>query len=65
MADLAPNIETNAAGPRSVEVDGTKVESQSLKDQIEADKYLAAKAAAKNGGFFGLRISKIVPPGAP
>jgi len=48
-------IRENAEGPASAEVDG--------QDQIEADKYLAAKDAAKSNRL-GIRLVKIVPPGA-
>jgi hypothetical protein len=35
----------------------------SLPDQIAADRYLASKEAAKRKGM-GIRIGKMVPPGA-
>ena len=38
------------------------VEQHSLMDQIEADRYLASKKAAKKG--LGVRLVKLVPPGA-
>jgi len=38
------------------------MEQHSLKDQIEADRYLASKEAAKRG--LGVKRSKLVPPGA-
>ena len=56
-------IRENAAGPKSAEVDGRKVEQHSLRDQIAADEYLAKKKAARSPGC-GLRITKLCPPGA-
>ena len=50
MADLTPNIESNAQGPKRVTSDGTTVEQHSIKDQIEADRYNKSEAAAKTGG---------------
>ena len=41
--EIEDSIRQNAAGPKSAEVDGQKVEQHSLPDQIEADKYLASK----------------------
>lgn len=55
-------IEENAKGPKSVFVDGERVEAHPLKDQIEADKYINGKAAAQVG--LGLRYVKLSPPGA-
>lgn len=38
--------------------------AHSLSEQIEADRYLASKAAGANGlKGFGLRIQRIKPPG--
>ena len=56
-------IRKNAAGPKSAEVDGQRVEQHSLKDQIEADKYLASKDAVKRRGS-GLKFSKMTHSGA-
>ncbi len=56
-------IRENAAGPKSAEVDGRKVEQHSLKDQIAADEYLAKKKAMRAAGC-GLRVTKLCPPGA-
>lgn len=43
MADLSDEIETNAQGPKTVTVDGSTVSQHSLKEQMEADEYLANK----------------------
>ncbi len=56
-------IRQNAAGPKSAEVDGQKVEQHSLLDQIEADKYLASKKAVKSRTS-GLKFSKFCHSGA-
>ena len=65
MAD--PTIENaireNAAGPAKASGDSGSVEQHSLADQIEADRYLASKQAAKKKNR-GLRFNKLVPPGA-
>lgn len=55
-------ITENAKGPKSVFVDGERVEQHPLKDQIEADKYINATAASVVG--LGIRYVKIAPPGA-
>lgn len=56
-------IRQNAAGPKSAEVDGQKVEQHSLPDQIETDKYLASKKAMKSRNS-GLKFSKMSHSGA-
>lgn len=56
-------IEDKANEPKRVSVDGTSVEQHSLKDQVELDRYLQSKKAAKKG-FGGIKRTKIVPPGA-
>jgi hypothetical protein len=60
--DLDNAIEENAAGPKKASGDSGSVEQHSLKDQIEADKYLAAKKAAQSKGL-GIKLSKISPGG--
>ena len=61
--DMDKPIRDNAVGPRQVSADGVTVEQHPLADQIAADKYLAGKKAM-GGPTFGLRVAKIVPPGA-
>ena len=64
MADeLDVTIRENAQGPAKVSGDAGSVEQHSLADQIAADRYLQAKAAARSKQR-GLRFSKLVPPGA-
>jgi hypothetical protein len=60
--ELASKIDTVAQGPKRVRTDAGEVESQSLPDMIEADKYLAGRnaTAASNRG---LRFNKLIPPG--
>ena len=64
MADeLKDVIEKNAQGPRSARGDVGEVQQHLLTEQIEADRYLASKEAAKSKGL-GIRVTKLVPPGA-
>ena len=56
-------IEQNALGPASVTVGGQTVVQKDVEQQIKADEYLAAKQAATKP-HFGLRFTKIIPPGA-
>ncbi|MBC7854501.1 MAG: hypothetical protein IAF94_13790 [Pirellulaceae bacterium] len=56
-------IEQNALGPASVTVAGQTVVQKDIAQQIKADEYLAAKQAAAKPQF-GLRFTKIIPPGA-
>ena len=60
---IEESIRKNAAGPKSAEVDGQKVEQHSLKDQIAADEYLASKKAVKSR-HSGLKITKFSHSGA-
>lgn len=64
MADeLDETIRQNAQGPAKAAGDAGSVEQHSLPDQIEADRYLASKEAAKSKRR-GLAFNKLVPPGA-
>jgi hypothetical protein len=58
--EVSDAIETAAKGPKRVRTDAGEVEQHSLADQIAADKYLAAKAAASTRGR-GLRFNKLTP----
>lgn len=66
MPDPAPDLEQairdNAAGPAKAAGDSGSVEQHPLRDQIEADRYLASKDAAKKPGL-GVKFAKLVPPG--
>lgn len=55
MADLSSQIETNAAGPKKAKSDEGEFEQHSLSEQIEADRYLNNRGAARAKGF-GLRV---------
>lgn len=60
---LDDEIRENAEGPAKASGDGTSVEQHKLTDQIEADRYLQAKEAAK-ARQRGLRFNKLAPPPA-
>lgn len=57
-------IEQNAKGPASAANGSQSASQHSLRDQIEADRYLRSKAVADAPpAFFGMRIQRIKPPG--
>ena len=60
--DLDETIRDNAQGPARASGDSGSMEQHRLRDQIEADRYLSSKKAARSKGL-GIRITKIVPPG--
>jgi hypothetical protein len=62
--ELDNKIRDNASGPKRAKGDSVEMEQHGLTDQIAADRYLASKKAAKAKGL-GLRVSKLVPSGAP
>jgi len=61
--DLEQTIRDNAKAPAKATGDSGSVEQHPLRDQIEADRYLNSKKAAKRKGL-GVKLSKLVPPGA-
>lgn len=61
--DLESTILENAQGPAKAAGDTGSMEQHKLTEQIEADRYLTSKAAAKSKSR-GLRFNKLVPPGA-
>jgi len=61
-SDLDQTIKDNAAGPKRAQGDAGSVEQHSLKDQVEADRYLNSKAAAKKKGL-GIKITRAIPHG--
>ncbi|MCS6921495.1 MAG: hypothetical protein SNJ74_11945 [Fimbriimonadaceae bacterium] len=61
--ELDDTIAENAKGPAKASGDAGSVEQHPLSEQIEADRYLASKEAAKKPQR-GLRFNKLVPPGA-
>ncbi len=60
--DLKETIRENAQGPKRAKGDSGEMEQHDLKDQIEADRYLSSKEAAKKG--LGVRRTRVAPPGA-
>jgi len=61
--ELEDKIRENAEGPAKASGDAGSVEQHKLTDQIEVDRYLESKKAAKSKRR-GLTFNKIVPPGA-
>ena len=62
--ELRAKIAETASGPKRVRTDAGEVEAQDVASMIEADKYLAAKAASTSGNTRrGLRFNKLTPPG--
>lgn len=62
MSDLKDKIEELATQPQRVSTDAGTVESRSLKELIEADKYLQEKETATNPTK-QFRFAKLIPPG--
>jgi len=60
--DLKDTIRNNAQGPAKAAGDSGSVEQHRLSEQIEADRYLASKEAARSKRR-GLVFNKLVPPG--
>ena len=61
--ELDNTIRENATGPESASADGVQVKQHNLRDQIEADKYLAGKEAVSKSPAKAFVRVKIVPPG--
>jgi hypothetical protein len=61
--NLQETIRESAKAPAKASGDAGSVEQHKLTEQIAADKYLASKAAAAQKKR-GLRLNKLVPPGA-
>lgn len=62
--DLKDAIKQNAEGPESASTDGVQVKQHNLRDQIEADKYLAGKDAVSTNPAKAFTRVKIIPPGS-
>jgi len=60
--DLENSIRENAEGPKRAKGDSAEMEQHPLPDQIAADRYLESKKASHKG--LGVRVTKLVPPGA-
>jgi len=52
------DVETTAAQPQNVRGDSGSVTQHSLKDQIEADRYLNSQVAVEKTAHRGLRFNK-------
>lgn len=65
MADqpLKDTIRENASGPLRAQGDAGSVQQHGLRDQIEADRYLATQQAVRRKRL-GLRLGRIRPGGA-
>ncbi len=61
--DLEQSIQENALQPAKATGDSGSVEQHPLPDQIAVDRYLASKQAARSKRL-GLRLTKVIPPGA-
>ena len=63
--DIKTALENNAEGPKKATGDQGSVEQHSLKDMIEADRYLKSTSAVTNKAKgFGISIARIKAPGA-
>ena len=62
MAELDDTLRENAEGPAKASGDSGSVEQHKLSEQIEADRYLASKQAARSKRR-GLLLNRLVPPG--
>ena len=61
-SELKDAILENAKGPKRVQGDSGSVEQHSLKDQIEAERFLQSKKATQGKGF-PIRLFRISPDG--
>jgi hypothetical protein len=59
---LEKSIRENAAGPKTVSSEVGSVTQHSIREQMEADKYLKKQRAAKSPGL-GIRFTKLQLPG--
>ena len=60
--DLEQKIRENAEGPAKASGDAGSIEQHKLSEQIDADRYLCSKEAAKSKKR-GLKFNKLAPPG--
>ncbi len=61
--DLSESIRSTASAPKRAKTEAGEMEQHGLPDQIAADRYLASKQAAGGKGL-GVKMSRMVPPGA-
>ena len=62
--ELENAIRDNASGPKHASGDSGSIDQHPLKDQIDADKYLASKTAMSKNPAKGFTRVKIIPPGS-
>lgn len=64
MADttLSDEVQATALKSSKIVVDGQEIQRRSVDEVIKADAYVKGQSAASNGRF-GLRFSRIIPPG--
>jgi hypothetical protein len=63
IPDLSGNISTSASSPQSASGDAGSVSSHPLPAQIQADRYLSARAA-RSSRRRGMMLNKIIPAAA-
>jgi hypothetical protein len=63
LDDINDAIVTNASGPKHVSSDDRSIDQHPLADQIAVANHLAGQTAATKPRF-GLRITKLISPGA-
>jgi hypothetical protein len=63
MADNADTIAANSLKAKKLTGDAGSIEQHSIQDQIAADQYAKASAAAKRPRK-ALRFAPLIPPGA-
>lgn len=63
MSDLSTQIEEEAAKPKAAQSADASVTRRDLRELIEADRYLASKAAMSKKPQRGLTLTKLSPPG--
>ena len=61
--DLDKTIRRNAKVPKRAAGHSGSMEQHDQKDQIETDRYLNSKQAARSSGL-GICMTELVPPGA-
>lgn len=62
-SNLSETIKENTQLAKKAKGDNGEMEQHSLKDQIEADRYLCNKEAAKRGPG-ALKLTRLIPPGS-
>jgi len=64
MADISDELEAAAGKPKQITIDGNSVSQHSLKEMVEADRYLRQQTASDQGKrpftFYKLRPGSAV-----